>query len=379
MAHRTAFISSTRHIPSLAENERIQEVVAKYPFKCTEYYLNLIDLTDPNDPLARIVLPHEDELQEWEWGRLDPSNEKAYTVMPGLQHKYDSTVLLLASSNCAGLCRYCFRKRLFVDGGQPERLEDLDGAVRYIMGHPEITNVILSGGDSLMLPTSYLRELISKLRRVPHVGIIRLGTKVPAYYPHRILNDPDLLNLIKTYSTPTRRLYVIVHFDHPRELTPEAIKACSLLMEAGALVLNQTPLIRGVNDDPQVLAELFRKLSFAGIAPYYVFQCRPTVGNRPYAVPIEEGYQIFETARGLVSGLAKRARFTMSHEKGKLEIVALTEEQIIFKFHRAADNKNTGKILIYRRNPDAYWLDDYVEMVSSHYLESEIFRPTYFV
>ncbi len=379
MAHRTTFITSLRHIPHLAENEKIQEVVAKYPLKCTSYYLNLINHEDKNDPLARIVLPHEDELLEWEWGRLDPSNEKAYTILPGLQHKYDSTVLLLASNNCAGLCRYCFRKRLFIDGGRPERLEDLDEAIRYIKAHPEITNVIISGGDSLMLSTAYLRELIEKIRGISHVGIIRLGTKVPAYYPQRIINDPELLNLIKKYSTPQKRIYVIAHFDHARELTPEALKACSLLMEAGAVVLNQTPLIRGVNDDPYVLAELFRKLSFAGIAPYYVFQCRPTIGNRPYAVPIEEGYQIFEAARGLVSGLAKRARFTMSHEQGKVEILALTEDQIIFKFHRAADNKNTGKILIYRRNPDAYWLDDYAEMVASHHLESEVFRPSYFI
>ncbi len=379
MAHRTTFITSLRHLPSLAENEKIQRVVAKYPFKCPSYYLDLIDLSDKNDPLARIVFPHEDELQEWEWGNLDPSNEKAYTVLPGLQHKYNSTALLLASNSCAGLCRYCFRKRLFIDGGRPERLEDIDEAARYIESHPEITNVIISGGDSLMLPTARLKEIIHKMRQIPHVGIIRLGTKVPAYYPFRIINDPELLELIRQYSTPQKRIYVIAHFDHPRELTPEALKACDLLLKAGAVVVNQTPIIRGVNDDPYVLAELFRRLSFAGIAPYYIFQCRPTIGNRPYAVPIEEGYQIFEAARGLVSGLAKRARFTMSHEKGKVEILALTEEHIIFKFHRAANDEDTGRVLIYRRNPDAYWLDDYAEMISTHFLESDIFRPSYYV
>ncbi len=379
MAHRTTFITSLRQVPALAENEKLQEVVTRFPLKCTEYYLGLIDSFDGNDPIGRIILPHEDELLEWEWGKLDPSNEKAYTVIPGLQHKYDSTVLMLVSGNCAGLCRYCFRKRLFLDGGRPEVLQDLDEALRYIRLHPEITNVILSGGDSLMLPTARLREIISRLREISHVGIIRLGSKVPAYFPHRILNDPELLEVIKKFSTPERRIYVIAHFDHPRELTREALKACDLLMKAGAQVLNQTPLIRGVNDDPQVLAELFRRLSFAGIAPYYVFQCRPTVGNRPYAVPIEEGYQIFEAARGLVSGLAKRARFTMSHEMGKLEILALTDEHVIFKFHRAADNHNTGKILIYRRNPDAYWLDDYAEMVNAHPLESDALYPSFYV
>lgn len=379
MAHRTNFITSLRQIPSLAERQDLSEVVAKYPLKCTHYYFNLIDLSDPNDPLARIVLPHTDELKEWEWGALDPSNEKAYTVLEGLQHKYDSTVLLLASNVCAGLCRYCFRKRLFLDGGRPEVLRDIDGAIRYIRLHTEITNVILSGGDALMLSTAKLKEWIRRLREIPHVQIIRLGTKVPAYFPQRITSDPELLELIARYSTPEKKIYIMAHFDHPRELTEEALEACHQLIRAGAIVVNQTPLIRGVNDDPQVLADLFRKLSFVGVAPYYVFQCRPTVGNRPYAVPIEEGYQIFETARGLCSGLAKRARFTMSHELGKIEIVALTEEYIVFKFHRAADNRNTGKVLVYHRNPEAYWLDDYVEEIAAHPLETELFAPTVYV
>ncbi|AEH45908.1 lysine 2,3-aminomutase YodO family protein [Thermodesulfatator indicus DSM 15286] len=371
MLKKPKFVTSLENVPVFSENKEALEVANKYPIKCTEYYLKLINFEDPKDPLARLVLPSIEELEEWEWGSLDPSNEASYTVMPGLQHKYDSTVLVLASNVCAGLCRYCFRKRLFMDGGRPERLEDIDEAVKYIASHKEITNVILSGGDAFMLSNRRLKEMLSKIRPIEHVGIIRIGTKVPAFYPQRIIEDPELLEIIKTYSTPEKRLYIMVHFDHPKELTAEAIKACDLLMKAGAVVLNQTPIIRGVNDDPEVMAELFRKLSFVGIAPYYIFQCRPTTGNKPYAVPIEEGYQIFEKARGLVSGVAKRARFTMSHALGKLEILALTDEEVIFKFHRAADNRNTGKILIYKRNPDAYWLDDYTEMVSSHYLISE--------
>ncbi len=379
MAHQTGFITSLRQIPALAERQDLSEVVSRYPLKCPRYYYELINPHDPADPLARIVLPHRDELKEWEWGRLDPSNEKAYTVMEGLQHKYDSTVLMLISNVCAGLCRYCFRKRLFLEGGRPELLKDLEAAVRYIRNHPEITNVILSGGDALMLSTARLVEVLHKLRTIAHVQIIRLGTKVPAYMPSRITSDTELLEVIKRYSSPEKKIYVMAHFDHPRELTEEALKACHLLMKAGAVVVNQTPLVRGINDDPQVLGELFKKLSFAGIAPYYVFQCRPTVGNRPYAVPIEEGYQIFEAARGLCSGLAKRARFTMSHEKGKIEIAALTEEHIIFKFHRAADNRNTGKVLVYRRNPEAYWLDDYAEQVAAHPLAAELFAPQVYV
>ncbi len=369
MAHQTIFITSLRQIPSLSDRYNLSKVVAKYPLKCTRYYFNLIDLTDTRDPLARIVLPHTDELVEW--GCIDPSNERSYTVIEGLQHKYDSTVLLLVSNVCAGLCRYCFRKRLFIEGERPEVLKDMDSALHYIKLHREVTNVILSGGDALMLSTKTLGEWIRRLREIAHVQIIRLGSKVPAYWPQRITSDPELLEIIARYSTPEKKIYVMAHFDHPRELTEEAIKACHLLIQAGAVVVNQTPLIRGVNDDPYVLAELFRKLSFTGVAPYYVFQCRPAIGNRPYAVPIEEGYQVFEKAKGLCSGLAKRARFTMSHELGKIEIVALTDEYIIFKFHRAADNYNTAKVLVFRRNPEAYWLDDYKDQISIYSLETE--------
>ncbi len=356
------FVTSISQIPELAGNKELAEVERVFPLKCSRYYLDLIDLEDPNDPLRRIVLPHPDELNSW--GRMDPSNEKRYTVMEGLQHKYDSTALVLASPACAGFCRYCFRKRLFTYGKRvDETLKDTDALIDYISRHPEINNVILSGGDALMLPTNKLKELISKLRQIDHVNIIRLGTKVTSYIPERITEDEELLELIKRYSTPQKRIYVMTHFDHPKEITPKAIEACNKLIKAGAVPLNQTPLIRGVNDNPKTLAELFKKLTSIGVGPYYVFQCRPATGNKPYAVPIEEGYRIFEDARSMCSGLSKRARFTMSHADGKFDIIALTDELVIFKLHRAAENRDSAKILAFKRNPEAYWLDDYKELV----------------
>jgi L-lysine 2,3-aminomutase len=156
----------------------------------------------------------------------------------------------------------------------------------------------------------------------------------------------------------------MTHFSHPRELTNIALEAVSKLRKAGAVMANQTPLLRGINDNPQVLAELFRRLSFAGIPPYYVFQCRPASGNYPYAVPIEEGYKIFESARSLVSGLAKRARFVMSHSTGKIEVVGETDVFVYFKYHRAAEDLDTGKFMSLRRNPGACWFDDYQEMIN---------------
>ncbi len=363
----TQFITKLAEISRLdqAERMRLENVAIKYAFRSNEYYLSLIDWNDPDDPIRRLILPHPGELEEW--GRLDPSDEKAYTRIAGLEHKYNSTVLLLVSNVCGGICRFCFRKRVFLDGSRgSEVLRDLDAALDYIRQHTEVTNVLLTGGDPLMLTTEKLDRMISELRRIEHVRIIRIGSKMPAFNPHRIIDDPALLEMINRHTLPDRKIYVMTHFNHPRELTDAAISGCNLLGRAGALLANQTPMIRGVNDRPEVLAELFRKLSFVGVPPYYVFQCRPAVANKAYAVPIEEGYQIFERAKALVSGLAKRARFVMSHATGKIEIIGLAHDRVYFKYHRAANDGDSGRFLAYQRNGDAFWFDDYEETVRDY-------------
>ena len=357
---------------SSREKAVLGEVEERFAFRSNDYYLSLINWQDKNDPIRRIIIPQTAELESW--GRLDPSNERRYTVMRGLEHKYPSTALLLVSDVCEGLCRYCFRKRVFMKGCQ-EALRDIPAAIQYIREHREITNVLLSGGDPLSLSTRKLQKIIRQLRQIEHVGIIRLGTKVPAYNPYRILNDRHLIKTISKYSTPEKRIYVITHFDHPREITDVAIKAVSLLHKAGAVMENQTPLIRGINDDPFVLAELFRTLSFIGIPPYYVFQCRPTVGNKPYAVPVEEGYEIFECAKSMVSGLAKTARYIMSHTTGKVSVTGKTEEHIFFKYHRTPDDEDTSQMIVAASNPQAYWFEDYPELVEyREFVEQDIVR-----
>lgn len=337
----------------------LRHVVSKFSFRSNDYYLSLIDWNDPDDPIRRIIIPNLQELDQW--GRLDPSDEKTYTVLPGVEHKYNSTILLLVSNVCDGICRYCFRKRVFIDKGR-EYLRDLPAAIKYIKEHTEITNVLLTGGDPLVLATSKLEKIISQLREISHVNIVRIGTKIPAFNPSRITNDNDLLEMIKRYSTDQKKIYVMTHFVHPRELTELAVKAVDALQKSGAIIANQMPLIRGVNDKPEVLSELFARLSFIGAVPYYVFQCRPAIGNKAYTVPIEEGYDILEQAKAMVSGLAKRFRFVMSHTTGKVEIISKDDKFTYFKYHRAADDADSGRILVFKNNPNAYWLDDYDEM-----------------
>jgi KamA family protein len=358
---KTKYLTRLDQIPELSDKEKaeLRPVNDKFVFRSNEYYQSLIDWDDPKDPIRRIVMPDVQELDEW--GQLDASNEEQYTKVRGLEHKYTSTALLLVNEVCAAYCRFCFRKRLFMDEND-EVTKDISEGLEYIREHREINNVLLTGGDPLIMSTSKLEPIIQKLREVDHVQIIRIGTKIPAFNPFRIINDESLLEMIRKYSTDEKKIYIMAHFNHPRELTPEAIKGLNLLMQAGAIVVNQTPMIQGVNDDPDVLAELFNKLSFIGVPPYYVFLCRPTLGNETYAVPVEKGYRIYEGARKQCSGLAKRARLVMSHESGKIEVLAVTEDQVFFKYLRAADSENGARIMVFQRNPEAYWLDDYLEL-----------------
>lgn len=356
---KVRYIRSVDEIPSIPEHarEELRKVSEKFAFRANDYYLSLVDWDDPADPIRRLVIPDGRELRDW--GRLDASNEAAYTVARGVQHKYPSTVLLLVNEVCGAYCRYCFRKRLFMEGNDETSLDVSEG-LEYIRRTPTVTNVLLTGGDPLMLSTRRLLEILRGLREIPHVGIIRIGTKMPAFNPWRVLGDPELVEGLSRLSTPQRRIYLMAHFDHPRELTEPAVQGLDALLRAGVIGANQCPLVRGINDDPAVLAELFRKLSFVGVPPYYLFQGRPTEGNEPYEVPIVEGYGIFESARSRLSGLAKRARFCMSHESGKVQIVGVDEERIYMRYHRSRDPRNDGRFLVFHRDDRAYWLDDLV-------------------
>lgn len=342
------------------EQELLQPVTEKFIFRSNDYYNSLIDWDDPNDPIRRIIIPDVQELDDW--GQLDASDEESYTVAKGIEHKYDSTALLLVNEVCAAYCRFCFRKRLFMDDNE-EVTKDISEGLAYIKAHPEINNVLLTGGDPLIMSTSKLEPIIRQLREVDHVRIIRIGTKIPAFNPMRLYNDPTLQDMLKRYSTREKRIYIMAHFNHPRELTPQAIRGLEFLLEGGAIVVNQTPMIAGVNDDPDVLGRLFNELSFMGVPPYYVFHCRPTLGNRAYTLPLEQAYEIFEAGRTRVSGLGKRARFVMSHSTGKIEVVGLTQRHICFRYQRAAVNENSARFLVFKRNPEAYWFDDYNELV----------------
>ncbi len=251
-----------------------------------------------------------------------------------------------------------------------EIARDLTEGIAYIRAHPEITNVLLTG--EISHPCHRQTEsIIRRIREIDHVQIIRIGSKMVAFNPFRVLNDPELPAMIRKFSTSQKRIYLMAHFNHPNELTPQAVKALEILRDAGAIIVNQTPLLRGINDNPETLAALFRKLSFIGVPPYYVFQCRPTLGNRLFEMPVEEAYEIFERAKTSCSGLAKRARFVMSHATGKIEVVGKTQQAMYFKYHQAASATDAGRFMVYERNPEAYWFDDYKNKIEDYSISSD--------
>ncbi len=354
--NRAKYILSVDKIQQLGDDDKkkLNKVTQRYAFRANDYYLNLIDWDNPNDPIRRLVIPHENELQEW--GQLDASNEGKITVRKGVQHKYNSTVLLLVNEVCGAFCRYCFRKRLFMNDND-EITYNLGTGLDYIREHPEVDNVLLTGGDPMILRTPQLDKILSALREIDHVKVIRIGSKMPAFNPFRFLNDDDLMKMFKKHSRPDKRIYMMCHFDHPRELTSQSREVLARLIDVGVICMNQNPIIRGISDDPDVMATLWNELSYIGVSQYYIFQGRPTSGNEPYELPIVEAYRKIEQARTACSGLAKRPKFVMSHESGKVEIVGVDHRHIYLKYHRAMSSLDNQRMLVCHRDNDAYWLD----------------------
>jgi lysine 2,3-aminomutase len=346
---------------SQQEKEQLQKVTERFSFSSNDYYLSLIDWKDKDDPIRRIIIPNPDELEVY--GDLDVSREKENYVASGCQHKYTNTAVLLVVDACAGYCRFCFRKRLFRDDIQETTLDVKEG-LEYIAVHPEIDNVLLTGGDPLILSPNRLEAILKDLREIPHVKIIRIGSKVPAYNPMRIYENQELLDVLSKYSYSSKRIYVMTHFNHPLELTAKAHRALDALQKTGVVLCNQTPILKGVNDDSKVLSELMNQLSFAGVAPYYFFINRPVIGNSSFEVSIKRAYNLVEEAKKFVSGLAKRVRLVMSHATGKIEILHVTEDKVYLKYHQAKDPKDYNRLLVCNLTTEAAWFDDLLPEVN---------------
>ncbi|MFA7418841.1 MAG: KamA family radical SAM protein [Melioribacteraceae bacterium] len=290
---------SVHSVDQLVEKFGIDKTVAEnldefFQARINPYYLSLIRY--PHDPIWKQCVPDKAELDDIE-GFEDPLQEDAMSPVPNITHRYPDRALFLTTSQCGMYCRFCTRKRK-VGNSDKISMKELESAFKYLEKHTEIRDVVMSGGDPLMLTDTMLEKILKRLRQIPHLEIIRIGSKMPCVLPQRI--TPKLVEMIKKYHP----IYVNTHFNHPWEITPESSKACEMLANAGIPVSNQAVLMKGVNDDAEVMRELFTKLLKIRVRPYYLYMADETRGANHFRTSLDKGLEIMYKLRGHTSGLA---------------------------------------------------------------------------
>ncbi len=339
---------------SAEKKAELNEIIKRYPIRITPYYLGLIDKKDPNDPIKKLCIPeYSEHLKD---GQEDTSGEAGNTVIKGMQHKYRQTVLILSTNNCATYCRHCFRKRM-VGYCVDEVAENLDKMADYVRQHTEINNILMSGGDAFANENDIIKRYLETFSPLDNISLIRFGTRVPVVMPQRIYDDEELLSILKSYDGKIQ-LAVVTQFNHPSEITAEAKKAVSALIDCGIYVRNQAVLLKGVNDDPVIMAQLMNSLVAAGVIPYYIFQCRPVLGvKNQFQVPLKRGEEIIRKAKNMMNGQARSYRYVLSHPTGKIEIIGPDKEGMIFKYHEAKEDADQGRIFKLKLEDEKCWLD----------------------
>lgn len=299
LSNRLNSIESLSQVIRLTPDE-IQGLSAPGRFRVdiTPYFASLINPEDPTCPIRRQVIPTSDELVPFESEMVDSLGEEAMTPVPGIVHRYPDRVLMLVTTQCASYCRFCTRSRIVGETNVQFSKADYQKQLWYIANNPEIRDVLLSGGDVLTLPNKVLEELLRGLRSIPHVEIIRLGSRVPVFLPQRI--DDELVDILKKFHP----LWMNIHFNHPNEITPEVEEAVARLANAGIPLGSQTVLMAGINDCPNIMLDLVHKLVKNRIRPYYLYQCDLVQGAGHFRTPVAKGIEIMESLRGHTSGYA---------------------------------------------------------------------------
>ena len=284
--------------PRWVGDPNLASVAAKYPMAITPYYASLIRRPDSSDPIFQMCVPRIQELADPPFLSPDPLEECHDMPVPGMVHRYPDRALVIATTMCSAYCRHCTRKRIAGTRETSITKRRLDQITAYLKEHPQISDVIVSGGDPLTMTTEHLEMVLSRLRQVPSVQIIRIGTRVPVVLPQRITDE--LCQMLRKYHP----VWINTHFNHPQELTPEAIQACTRLADVGIPLGNQSVLLRGVNDRPQIIEQLCRGLVRMRVRPYYMYQCDLVRGVEHFRTPLSRGMEIMEYLRGRLSGIA---------------------------------------------------------------------------
>lgn len=286
-----------KYIPLTEEEEEgAKKCLQTLRMAITPYYLSLIDPTNPEDPVRKQAIPTGLETHRAAADLEDPLHEDTDSPVPGLTHRYPDRVLLLITDQCSMYCRHCTRRRFAGQKDDAMPMERIDKAIEYIRNNPVVRDVLLSGGDALLVNDETLEYIISKLREIPHVDIIRLGSRVPVVMPQRITDN--LVNMLKKYHP----IWLNTHFNHPNEITEEAKAACERMANAGIPLGNQSVLLRGVNDCVHVMKDLVHGLVKMRVRPYYIYQCDLSLGLEHFRTPVSKGIEIIEGLRGHTSG-----------------------------------------------------------------------------
>lgn len=300
IANRITTVEELEQIVNLTKEERIgvKSSLKKLKMAITPYYATLIDRDDYNCPIRRQAIPtiHETEISQYDIS--DPLHETADSPVPGLTHRYPDRVLLLITEQCSMYCRHCTRRRFAGHEDSSLCKDDILRAIEYIKEHKEVRDVLLSGGDALCVSDEKLEFILKQLRDIEHVEVIRIGTRVPVVMPQRITSN--LCNIIKKYHP----VWINTHFNHPKEITQEAMLACKMLADSGIPLGNQSVLLKNINDCPYIMKDLVQKLVKNRVRPYYIYQCDLSEGIEHFRTPVSAGIEIIELLRGHTSGFA---------------------------------------------------------------------------
>ncbi len=298
--HRVRQLAQVERILNLSDSERqaMTDGGSMLPVGITPYYMSLLDRDDAQQPLRRTVIPTVDEFLRTQGEADDPLGEDGHSPVPGLVHRYPDRVLLLALDFCSTYCRYCTRSRVVGHGEITPNEARLEAAFDYLRRTPTVRDVLISGGDPLALSEDRLEWILTRLRQIPHIEFVRIGTKMPAVLPQRI--TPQLVRMLRRFHP----LWMSVHFLHPDECTPEATRACGRLVDAGIPLGSQTVLLKGVNDEVDLMKQLIHKLLLMRVRPYYLYQCDPISGSAHFRTSVSKGLEIIQGLRGHTTGYA---------------------------------------------------------------------------
>ena len=300
LRHRICNTETLEKLLPLTATEREGCLHAKkrLAFAITPYFFNLIDPENPDCPIRKQVVPRAEEFEKDPEELSDPVGEESSMPVPGLVHRYPDRVLLLVTDRCASYCRYCTRSRLVSDAQSYHFHPHIEPALKYLEAHKEVRDVLISGGDALLLSDEKLERLLKRLRTIQHIEFVRIGSRVPVFLPQRI--TPNLCQVLKKYGP----IWLSIHVNHPKECTRELAQACERLAYAGVVLGNQSVLLRGVNDDPVIQKSLVHRLLQMRVRPYYLYQCDLIAGSRHFRTKVETGIEIVRALRGFTTGYA---------------------------------------------------------------------------